>query len=643
MRTFVGALALALLTTGVPIVAATAAENQPPGQVPEAGFVAGEILVKFDNAVSSDIRHDLHRSLGSHRLRRLPLPGWELVRLPRGATVAQGVAAYEARPEVTLAEPNYLYQLRATPNDPSLGELWGLHNVGQSVAGVSGTADADIDAPEAWDISRGDASVAVAVVDSGVDYQHPELSGRIWTNPGETGAGKETDLLDNDFNLYFDDWRGWDWVDDDNAPQDPVGHGTHVAGVIGAAGNNAQAITGVNWDVRIMPLRVLDSNGMGTGADVASAFRYAADKGARIVNASFGGPNISQAVRDAIKTSSNTLFVFAAGNGNQDGIGDNNDATPDYPCALTEPNIVCVAATNQSDALAGFSNYGPSSVDLAAPGTTILSTVPGGFLYASGTSMSAPFVAGVAALGWASTPSAGQTTIKDALLNGVDPKPSLSGKLVTGGRLNAFNTLSLLTTGKMPTPSSTPTSTPTPTPTPQPSTTSSPSPSPSPSPQESPTPTPSPSAPSSPSPQASPSAQPTATDASPSPTAGSEATPSPQPTADPNPDSRNSRTSLAVDIRKTRLALHFSGSVSPAQPDGVVAVKLLRRKGGNFVTVARKVRPLGAAWDSNLDGTPESLYEGRFRRPAAGRCQLRVRFPGDANHPSITKRKFFRC
>jgi len=256
-----------------------------------------------------------------------------------------------------------------TPNDPFFSNLWGLHNTGQSVNGTSGTAGADMDGPEAWDVAQGSNTFVIAVIDTGVDYNHPDLSGNIWANPGEVAGNG----LDDDQNGYVDDLRGWDFVDDDNDPMDVVGHGTHVAGTIAAVGNNNIGVTGVCWQAKIMPVRALDAFGAGTDADIIAAIGYAVTKGAKVINASFGGPDYSQAQYDALANanSAGVLFVVAAGNE-----GANNDTTPSYPASYNLPNIISVAATDQNDNLSNFSNYGATSVHVAAPGENIYSTFP---------------------------------------------------------------------------------------------------------------------------------------------------------------------------------------------------------------------------------------------------------------------------
>ena len=297
-------------------------------------------------------------SEGATLKRRLRVSGTKLVRVPQGESVTAAAAALEQHPEVLYAEPNWIYQTSATPNDPRFPELWSLNQ----------TSDADIDAPEAWDLQTGSSNVIVAVVDSGVAYDHPDIAPNGWVNDDPPGGG------DNDGNGFVDDTNGWDFVDNDNTPVDENGHGTHVAGTIGAQGNNGIGTTGVNWDVSLMPVRAADAWARLTDARIADAFTYACRNGARVVNGSFGGSGSSQLMYDAIVQTAcaDTLFVFAAGNDGQD-----NGLRPQYPCNYGAANVVCVAATDRNDQLAAFSNYGSSTVHLAAPGVEILSTVPG--------------------------------------------------------------------------------------------------------------------------------------------------------------------------------------------------------------------------------------------------------------------------
>jgi subtilisin family serine protease len=419
--------ALMLSLAGVPVAASA-------GQ-PQNRHDPGEVLVRFSRHTDASTRAEVRRDADVRLEDGLPLPGLELVRLDPGVSTTQAVERLEAEPGVLYAEPNHHRTAAAMPNDSYFPELWGLHNSGQPVGGATGTPDADVDGPEAWDVATGDPAVTVGIVDSGVSRTHPDLGPNMWANPGETGAGRDSNLVDDDRNGYVDDAFGWDWVDSDADPSDLHGHGTHVAGTVGARGGNGTGVTGVAWRVALMALRVLDENGSGTVADAVEAYAYAGRKGARVLNASFGGPGFSRAEYDSLLSIPGVLFVAAAGNDGQD-----NDSVPQFPCNYELPNVVCVAATGQRDTLAGFSNYGARTVDLAAPGVRILSTWPGGYAYSSGTSMAAPHVSGAAALAFA-RPGATSQSVKGALYAGADPLPSLAGRTATGGRLNAYATL----------------------------------------------------------------------------------------------------------------------------------------------------------------------------------------------------------
>lgn len=309
---------------------------------------------------------------GARFQRALPVRGMQLVRSAPGQGVPQTVAAFERDPRVAWAEPNYVRRPALVPNDPLLSRLWGLENTGQDVNGSAGTDDADIDATAAWDVTTGDPSVIVAVLDTGAILTHPDLAPNLWTNLGETAG----DGIDNDNNGVIDDIHGADWLGSGPPDGDPTdvfaegtsSHGTHVASTIAAGTDDSTGIAGVAPNVRVMPLRFL-SPVEGNVADEIAAIAYARNKGARIVSGSFGGGPFSAAEETALATASDTLFVFAAGN---DGHNNDSDPTPTYPCSYTSPNIICVAATDQDDAMAGFSNFGTTAVDLAAPGVNVL-------------------------------------------------------------------------------------------------------------------------------------------------------------------------------------------------------------------------------------------------------------------------------
>jgi thermitase len=334
-----------------------------------AGYVPGEVIVKYLPGMPPAQRADVLRDRGASLRRVLPVGRTVLAGIPWGVGVESAVRAFERDPRVAWAEPNAYRRGGAVPNDPFFDEQWGLHNAGQTVDGTAGAAGADIDALQAWERTTGSPDVKVAVVDSGINFDQPDLAPNIWHNPGESGGGRENNGADDDGNGFVDDWRGWDFVQQDNNPSDNYGHGTHVAGTIAARGNNALGVTGVAWRASVIPVRVLDNVDSGGCADTAAGMAYAVRAGARVVNMSLGMRLPCQAERDVIDGAPNTLFVVAAMND-----GRSVDAGPVYPCSYPSPNVVCVGATDALDRLADFSNYGAQSVDLAAPGVSILSS-----------------------------------------------------------------------------------------------------------------------------------------------------------------------------------------------------------------------------------------------------------------------------
>ena len=413
------------------------AESPTYAEGSEEQAAPDRIIVKLEENASRADLEQINEENNASTEKDLPRSQVNVVDLPRDLPVNEAVETYEADPNVEFAEPDFVLRPAQTTsaNDSYYPRLYGLNNTGQN----GGIQDADMDAPEAWNTTRGNTDTVVAVIDEGVDINHPDLKNNIWTNPGETAG----DRIDNDRNGYVDDVNGWDFYNNDASVYDPVSgrgdeHGTHVAGTIAAEGNNSVGVVGVNWQARIMPLKFLGPTG-GYTSDAVEALNYAVNKGVKISNNSWGGGGRSQALQDAISRADAAGHLFVAAAGNE---GVNNDSTPHYPSNYTNPNVISVAATNNQDALADFSNYGATSVDLSAPGVNIYSTLPGNTYGAySGTSMATPHVAGVAALLRSRNPSADDAQLKDYILKSVDQKNNLQGRMVTGGRANAFGSL----------------------------------------------------------------------------------------------------------------------------------------------------------------------------------------------------------
>ncbi len=429
----------------------------------DADYVPRDLLVRFSpksDGKQRDIaeKKQILSSLGEATIKRnyTIVPGLSLVKLPIGTTVKDSLTVYNNASGILYAEPNYkIYLASTSPNDPCFSKQWDLHNTGQS----GGTEDADIDAPEAWDIATDASDIIVAVTDTGIDFGHPDLIGNLWENEVEKNGSTG---YDDDGNGYIDDYRGWDFANNDNYPMDDFIHGTHVAGIIGAVGDNNTGVTGVCWQVKIMNLKFMNKYGSGVDANAISAIEYAVDMGAKVLSNSWGKQHRSQSIKDAIDAADacSVLFVAAAGNWN----GNNNDGeTKCYPSSFDSKNIIAVLSTNYDDELSDFSNYGPNSVDLGAPGgegrypwgdDDILSTTPRNstdfmdywalstyYEYLSGTSMSTPRVAGAAALIWAEKPNLTYLEVKDILLDTVDKLDDLEDLCVTEGRLNLHKAL----------------------------------------------------------------------------------------------------------------------------------------------------------------------------------------------------------
>jgi thermitase len=396
-----------------------------------ASYRKGLVLLAFTRGATKQARAADLAAIGGHVIRSF-IGGTQLAAVHRG-DVMSAIKTLRSRSHVQFAEPDYLNHEDGAPNDPSFGLQWGHLNSGQTVNGQTGTAGADERTVPAWDVTTGSGSIVIAEVDSGVDYNHPDLAPNIWSNPGDVGgcpAGT------HGYNVLT---STCDPMDDET---NYGGHGTHVAGILGAVGNNASGVAGVNWATTILPVKWLDSAGNGSTSDLISALDWVlqartAGVNVRVVNdsATWKGTAFSQALSDEIDLlgQHNILFVTAAGN-----TGDDNDdpLVRRYPCGYNRPTEICVTASNQNDALPTWANYGPTTVDLAAPGDEIYSTLRNGtYGYISGGSMASPQVAGAAAL-VLSVGHLETAALKAQILNNVDPVPALTGRVRTGGRLD---------------------------------------------------------------------------------------------------------------------------------------------------------------------------------------------------------------
>ena len=337
--------------------------------------------------------------------------GPDQIALGEGIDPQAALKALQANPDVVYAQSDGTTHVAAIPNDPKFSQQWALSN----------PIGPDIGATQAWNVTTGNPATIVAVIDTGVDLNHPDLASKIWTNPDPNQGG------------YIGDIHGWNFLNGTPNVMDTNGHGSHVAGIIAAASNNGVGVSGVDWNAQIMPLKTIDGSGDGTVDAAVAAVYYAVQHGARVINASWDGPDYDPALNNAIAyaDSQGVVFVAAAGNESAD-----NDLTPTYPASYPEPNLISVAAVDQSGNLANFSNYGPTTVGLAAPGVNILSTVPGGYAFYSGTSMAAPFVSGAVALLVGLHPTWTAPQLVQRILSTVTPLPSLQGVTISGGMLN---------------------------------------------------------------------------------------------------------------------------------------------------------------------------------------------------------------
>ena len=403
----------------------------PPthAQLAALGFREDRILIQPKPAITRTTMAAFHATRQSKVLRTYEgLGRLQVLSVPKGETAQNLIAEYQRSGLVEFAELDYLvYADSTTPNDPKFvdGTLWGLNNYGQN----GGTAHADIDAPEAWDVLTSASNIVVAVLDSGIRATHEDLAANMWVNPNDGGHG-------------FNAFSGTNDPSDDS-----TSHGTMVAGVLGAVGNNGKGITGVAWQVQMMSCKCLN-NGSGSDSTVIACIDYAIANGARIINASFDSPTPSLALSNAIVATRDAGIVWVASAGNN---AYNVEINPSYPTCYGIDNIVSVAYTTRTDGLGSFSNYGATHVALAAPGDEIYSTIANADSYyyppsglavdVAGTSFSAPYVSGACALLMAQYPSDTYQETIARLLSSTDPLPSLAGKCRTGGRLNLHKAL----------------------------------------------------------------------------------------------------------------------------------------------------------------------------------------------------------
>lgn len=399
--------------------------------------VPGEYIVKLkDNASAYSSLNLLSQQLGSYVKDTIPGQNVVVIKRPVFEIQSNVLKTLRQNPMVEIVEPNYIYRINKTPNDPLLGRLWGLINAGQQdsdrKAGIAGT---DISAERAWDITTGSKDVIVAVIDTGVDYTHEDLKNNMWTNEAELNG---TTGVDDDGNGIVDDIYGASFVDaakPTGNPLDDHGHGSHCSGTIGASGDDGKGIVGVAWNVRIMGIKFLSATGSGSLDGALKSIDYATRMGARILSNSWGGGSYSETLKQAIERShaAGALFVAAAGNESN-----NNDANPTYPATYDVPNVLSVAAVDNRGQIASFSNYGKTKVHVGAPGVNIYSSIiKGGYDSWSGTSMATPHVSGIAVLLASHEPQLTNVEMKQRIIATSKPVPGLRGK-ARGGMVNAY-------------------------------------------------------------------------------------------------------------------------------------------------------------------------------------------------------------
>ncbi len=405
------------------------------GVLEDNEFVPDQLLVKFHPGTPDYIVDAINASEGASVGQRFRLDAdLRLIQLPEGSDVLAAAERYSGQAEVVYAEPNHIYRIGLIPDDTRFGELWGMHNTGQS----GGAFDFDIDAPEAWDEHTDSPAVVIGSIDTGIDEDHEDLAENMWTNPGEI-PGNGTD---DDGNGFVDDVNGWDFVNNDNNPNDDNSHGSHTMGTAAGRGNNGKGVAGVTWSAQIMSIKVCNSFGSCPTNAIINGIDYATDNGAHVTSNSYGGGGFNQSMFDAISRANDAgvLFSAAAGNNNR-----NNDTSPFYPATYDLPNIISVAAMDRFGNRSSFSNYGATTVDLGAPGSSILSTNPNNaYGNKSGTSMACPHVTGAVAYLMGFNPTLPYLDYKQVLMDSVEPNDNLAGRAVSGGVLNLRKALDLM-------------------------------------------------------------------------------------------------------------------------------------------------------------------------------------------------------
>ncbi|WP_413943723.1 S8 family serine peptidase [Bdellovibrio sp. HCB-162] len=399
--------------------------------------VPGEYIVKLKDSVSAKSNINiLSQQLGSYIKDTIPGQNIVVIKRPVFEIQSNVVKSLSENPLVDIVEPNFIYRINKTPNDPMLGQLWGMINTGQADSQRrQGIAGVDIGAEKAWDITTGSKDVIVAVIDTGVDYNHPDLKDNLWVNEAELN-GKPG--VDDDGNGIVDDIHGANFVDANKPtgnPLDDHGHGSHCSGTIGATGNDGKGIVGVAWNVRIMGVKFLSASGSGSLDGALKGIDYATKMGAKIMSNSWGGGGYSETLKQAIERSNaaGALFVAAAGNESN-----NNDANPTYPATYDVPNVLSVAAIDNRGQIASFSNYGKTKVHVGAPGVNIYSSITGGGYDSwSGTSMATPHVSGMAVLLASNEPNLTNVEMKERIIATSRPIAGLRGK-ARGGLVDAY-------------------------------------------------------------------------------------------------------------------------------------------------------------------------------------------------------------